>query len=38
MLTVLYKAQCEKGPVEGMVRFRFIGLKGHIWGFNAKPQ
>ena len=36
-LCVYYRAECEKTPAEADVLFRFLGLKGHILGFNMKP-
>lgn len=35
-LRVFYRVEGEKGPATADVLFRFIGLKGHIYGFNFK--
>jgi hypothetical protein len=35
-LTMQYRLQCEQARLIADVEFRFIGLKGHLWGFDFK--
>jgi len=34
-LRVFYKIDCEKAPMVGNAKFEFVGLKGHLLGFNV---
>lgn len=34
LLVLNYRIECEKENLIATAEFRFIGLKGHLWGFN----
>ncbi|HWA98735.1 MAG TPA: hypothetical protein VG713_09595 [Pirellulales bacterium] len=36
LLTLKYQMVCEQAALTASIEFRFIGMKGHLWGFDFK--